>query len=243
MLVSTLRMQDYIVQATDGEVGRVDDLYVRREEWLIRHLLLKTALEPNGGRILISTQNITHIAHDTQVISLDLTQEQVFDSPDIDVEQPISKQHEIELTQYYGWPPDWLQEEQEITPTDELSEEPQDEADADETEYTGPELQSCNEITGLFRVQLNDAEMGKIMDFLVDDETWLIEYAAVEFAESETGQILLPMAIVQGVDWTEGHIYADASLDAVADGPVYDPGQPLSQAQQELLRSGSHRGS
>ncbi len=230
MLLKTSELQRHIMEGTDGELGTISDIYFYKGQWLIRYLLLNASFETMEHGILISTYDVREIRHDKYVVKVNLDQQQIRNSPETDLSQPISRQHEVELLQYYGWPTDWLQEEHDINPVGELSGELQHQQ-AEEDENTGPELQSFNEIFDFFRIQANDAEIGRITDFIVNEETWLIEYAAAQFAGSPTGYVLLAVDMIERVDWIEGHFYADASLDTIKGAPPYNPSESLSKEQ------------
>lgn len=228
-------LQNYTVEAPDSPVGNVGDFYFLRGQWIIRYLLLNVQFESRDSGVLISTGDINKIFHNKNIFSITLSSEQVRDSPEIDVSQPISRKNEMELLDYYGWPTDWLQEEHDVTPIGELSEEPEHEESDDADEYNEPDLLSCDEITGLFQIQANDSEVGKLTDFIVDDEDWIIRYLATQFQPSPTGHILIPMGLIDRVDWVEAQIYVNAMLDSIESSPAYDPSKPLNQKKLNSL--------
>lgn len=230
------QLKTYFVEAIDGETGRVDDLYFHRGEWHIRYLLLRVAFEPEYRRVLLSTYSVQEVLTDRHVITLNLTRQQIRNSPETNVSQPISRPHEIELNQYYGWPADWLAAEQDVTPTGELSGRAERQQAGDIEEYTGAALQGCDEVTGVFRIQANDGEIGKITDFIVDDESWLLRYVIAEYADSRTGYVILATDMVERIDWVDGHFYVDAFVKTIREIPDYDPAVPF-QKQQERLRA------
>jgi hypothetical protein len=228
-------LQNYTVEAIDSPVGNVGDFYFLRGQWIISYLLLNVPFESRDSGVLISTGDINEILHNKNVFLINLSSEQVRDSPEIDVSQPISRKHEIELLEYYGWPADWLKEEHDMTPIGELSEEPEREESDDADQNSEPDLLSCDEITGLFQIQANDSEVGKLTDFIVDEEDWIIRYLAAQFQPSPTGYILLPTGLIDRVDWIEAQIYLNASLANIELSPNYDPSKPLDQKKINSL--------
>jgi hypothetical protein len=180
---------------------------------------------------------VQEILYNRKAVRLSLTSEQIRNSPETDVSEPVSLRHEIELNQYYGWPADWLQEQHDVTPIGEMSGEPERQEADDMEEYTGPQLQSISEITGLFQIQANDVEIGKLTDFIIDDETWLIQYLTVEFSESPTGNIILSSDMVERIDWIGGYISVNALLETIKSSPAYDPSKLLTEKQIQTLHA------
>jgi hypothetical protein len=107
---------------------------------------------------------------------MNISTEQIRNSPEINSDQPVSRQEEARLGQYYGWPsvnPAPLMAggmlaagvtytgahyaHTGMRPTD----EPSDAAQYDD------HLRSVNEITG-YKIDATDGELGLVDDFLVD---------------------------------------------------------------------------
>ena len=235
MFKSIAKLQNYSVRAIDGPVGSVGDFYFYKGLWLIRYLLLNVPDETRDSGVLISTGDIIEISHKKNVFSVNLSTSQVLNSPEIDISQPILRKHERALLEYYGWPADWLQEEHDVTPIGELSGEPENEETDDTDQFIEPDLLSCDEITDLFQVQANDSEVGKLTDFIIDDEDWLIRFIAAQFPQSPTGYILLHTSLIDRVDWTEAQIYLTVSLDKIKQSPIYDPTKPLNQQKLSII--------
>ncbi len=42
MQINTNKLIDYALQATDGEIGKVEEFYFNDETWTIRYLIVKT---------------------------------------------------------------------------------------------------------------------------------------------------------------------------------------------------------
>ena len=97
------------VVASDGEAGHLHDLYFDDQTWTIRYLVADTGSWLFGRRVLISPQvarlntSLEQPDRLPDAIHLALTQEQIENSPDINLNQPVSRQHEVELHGYYGW--------------------------------------------------------------------------------------------------------------------------------------------
>ena len=95
------------VAARDGEIGTVDQIYFDDEAWGVRYLVVETGSWINKRKVLISPYSFKHADPGSSTVEVDLTQQQVKDSPNIDTDKPVSRQHETEYLGYYGYPTYW----------------------------------------------------------------------------------------------------------------------------------------
>lgn len=97
----------YSIHATDGDIGKVIDLYFDDERWAVRYLVVDTGGWLTGRKVLISPRAVTEANRDDKVLPVSLTKDQVKHSPDIDTDKPVSRQHEAEHLGYYEYPFYW----------------------------------------------------------------------------------------------------------------------------------------
>lgn len=108
MLRKVKELTGYSLQATDGELGKIKDVFFDDEKWTIRYLVVETGSWLNSRRVLISPYSIAGVNPDDASISVRLTQEQVKNSPNIDTHQPVSRQMEGDFSRYYGLGNYWI---------------------------------------------------------------------------------------------------------------------------------------
>src|SRR5438093_9129794 len=107
MLHNVKELSGFTVGARDGELGRVDDAYFDDQRWVIRYVVVDTGRWLGGRKVLISPRSVRGIDWSNEVLNVDLTQQQVRDAPSIDTQKPVSRQHEIDYYNYYGYPYYW----------------------------------------------------------------------------------------------------------------------------------------
>jgi len=107
MLQSAKSLQGYFVEATDGNVGHVEDLIIAEEDWAVRYLVIDTRNWLAGKRVLISTEWIEAVDLPDRTVALTVSREQVLNSPPFDPSQPVNRQYEMRLYDYYGRPKYW----------------------------------------------------------------------------------------------------------------------------------------
>ncbi|WP_338048156.1 PRC-barrel domain-containing protein [Paraburkholderia azotifigens] len=95
------------VVASDGDIGNVEELYFDHEAWGICYLVVKTGNWIDGRHVLISPYSVIRAEPAALSVHVDLTRQQVSDSPPIDTHKPISRQYEAEYSRYYGYPAYW----------------------------------------------------------------------------------------------------------------------------------------
>ena len=84
----------YAIRATDGIVGHVKDFYFDDKPWVIRYLVVDTGPWLSSREVLISPISIGHPNWTEKILPVSITKEQVENSPAIDTDKPVSRQHE-----------------------------------------------------------------------------------------------------------------------------------------------------
>ncbi len=82
----------YSMEATDGDIGKVEDFYFEDTTWVIRYLILKTGNWFLNNKVLIAPQAIVKRDAEPRTFPVNLSKEQIRTSPDIDTDKPVSRQ-------------------------------------------------------------------------------------------------------------------------------------------------------
>lgn len=106
MLRSVDEITGYTLAATDGEVGRCWD-FLFDEPWIVRYLVFDTGSWLSGRKVLVAPDWVRRIDWPQQSLSVDMTQEQVENSPVFDPSQPVNRDYEARLYDFYGRPRYW----------------------------------------------------------------------------------------------------------------------------------------
>jgi hypothetical protein len=101
-------LEGYTIGAVDGVIGDVKDFYFDDAAWVIRYLVVETGNWLARRRVLISPISINEPNWSEKVFPAAITQEQVKNSPSIDTDKPVSRQHEGEYLDYYEFPHYWV---------------------------------------------------------------------------------------------------------------------------------------
>jgi sporulation protein YlmC with PRC-barrel domain len=241
MLRSLKALESYHVSATDEDVGKVCDFFVDDERWAIRYLVVDTGGFWQGPhRVLISPVGFRRVDWSSRTFHLALTQAKIKGSPTVDVDKPVSRQHEREHFQYYGWSPYWglggswdwgVGAYPSILATSPRS-EPEEHAD----QQTGdPHLRSVRELVG-YQIQCSDGAIGHVDDFIVDDEAWTIRYLVIDTSNWWFGKkVLVAPRWTDKIDWAERTVHLALPRETIKGSPAWHANAPVNREYEERL--------
>ncbi len=243
MLRSVKDFHRYHIMATDGEIGKADDLLFDDREWRLRHLVIDTGHWLPDRKVLIPPSKLGRPDGVLHTFPVNLTKQQIEDSPTVDTDEPVSRQHEAKLFEYYGLQPYWVSGitggafPPAIYPADEEAGQEQEESTGKKPEEdTGdPHLRSTNEVEG-YHIRAVDDQVGHIEDFVIDDHTWTVRYLVVDTRDWLPGRLILVATTwITGVSWDESRVYVSLTKDAIEKSPEWDPSQPVNREYEEVL--------
>ena len=91
----------YSIQATDGEIGHVDDFLVDDESWTIRYMIVDTRNWLPGKKVLVSPHWIAHVDWNNSKVHVNLSREAVKTGPEYDPGK-LNREYEKQLYKHYG---------------------------------------------------------------------------------------------------------------------------------------------
>ncbi|MGD0300710.1 MAG: PRC-barrel domain-containing protein [Bryobacteraceae bacterium] len=238
MLTNAAFLKGLTIQATDGELGTVNQFYFDDETWAIRYLTVETGGWLGGRSVLISPFSILHTDWHAKRLDVSLTKKQVENSPDINTHQPVSRQHEAEYNLYYGYPYYWggaFLWGPARYPAGLTNPSTKPNARRIERESTDSHLRSTEAITGYY-VEATNGEIGHVNGFVIDDAAWAIRYVEVATRNWLPGKkVLISPAWIKRVSWEESEIYAGLSREAIQSCPEYLLSKPLTREYENRL--------
>lgn len=223
MLYYTSRLKTYNIDATDGEMGKIKDLYFDDKKWAIRYAIIDTRKWLPGRKVLLSPTSFVNMDNDSENLEVKYDKEAVRSSPEIPEETAISKDVEDSITGYYGWNRYWagnmlwgaIEMPWDTIPRDEMTE--------DQTRYNQQmeeqqvyDLRSENETLD-YKVHANDGKIGRVTDMIYDDQNWKIRYLVVRSSASYVVDkfLVFDTEEIESVDWFEKDIYINGSVEEV----------------------------
>ncbi len=253
MLRSMKDLEGYAIQATDGTIGHVKDFYFDDEAWIVRYLVVETGHWLSSRKVLISPMSIGQPDWNARVLPVSITKEQVKNSPDIDTDKPVSRQHEMQYLGYYNYPYYWggaglwgggaypgmltglgyddsTTEYRHARTQDNRSETEQAQRVAHD-----PHLRSCKAVMK-YHIEATDGDIGHVQGLLIDEKTWAIRYMVVDTNNWWLGhQVLIAPQWIREVRWADATVSVTLTRQAVKDAPQYDAAVPLSRDREADL--------
>jgi uncharacterized protein YrrD len=228
----------YSIGATNGEMGKVKEFYFDDKTWTIRYLIVETGNWLSGRKVLISPEAVLIPDWENEIFPVNLTEEQVKNSPEIDTDKPVSHQEELKLYRHYPWTNYWGDDTLglgvppvsmfHVLQTDE--DNPGDKESDDD-----PHLRSTKKVTG-YSVIAADGEIGNIEDFIIDDSNWKLDFVIVDTGRWFPGKkVIISPKWIKEIKWDTSTVIVNASVDNVKNSPEFDPDKPISEVFESTL--------
>jgi len=239
MLRAGSSLTGYGIEASDGPIGTVSDLLFDDKTWKVRWVVVDTGTWLTGRKVLIHPSSIQHLNFETQKLVVPLSKANIQASPDILWDQPVSRQMEYDLHDYYDRDPLWGGSYYDRGPADSSLMRTQGGhgfADANSRLSEGdPDLRGAQVVTG-YHIHATDGTIGHLENLLIDDLTWTIDYLVVDTRNWWPGQhVLLAPFAVRGIDWSECQIRLGVTRAVVKSSPAWDPAEIVNQVYQKSL--------
>jgi sporulation protein YlmC with PRC-barrel domain len=248
-------LEGYTIGALDGVIGHVKDFYFDDESWVIRYLVVQTGQWLLHRNVLISPIAINQPNWSKHSFPAVITQEQVKNSPSIDTDKPVSRQHEKEYLGYYGYPHYWvggglwgwgvnpgmmlgggLTERTTTESSRAQAEKIGGDADGNSNSLPhDPHLRSGNEISS-YDVHAEDGDIGRVQGILVDEKSWAIRYLIVNTSNWWLGhQVLISPQWIVGVSWNDRKVSVSLNRGGVKVSPPYAPGSRVERDEEASI--------
>ncbi len=236
MLRSVKELRGYKLITKDGEAGKVHAFYFDDRAWVIRYLVADTGNWLTGRRVLLSPHSLETPDWERQEIAVNLSRQQIENSPSINEEKPVYRQHEIELMKYYNWPNYWEVVGAHMPETALLISAAEREQQDGEKQKDNPHLRSTREVNGYF-IQAKDGEIGHVEDFILEDENWVIRYVVVDTRNwlPWGKKVIISPSWIEDVKWGNEKVYVDLKRKLIENSPEFDPSKPVNREYEIRL--------
>lgn len=245
MLRSLHETLGYVLLAEDGDIGRCRDFLFDDADWVVRYMVADTGKWIPRRKVLIAPAFLTEPDWPAEKLPVRLTKSEIEGSPPLDVDLPVSRQHEAALAEYFELPKWWsASADVDGAPSNGVeggADGPGLAAAAIEgaaPEPDDPHLRSLQEVIG-YTIVANDGEVGNIADLQVDDEEWTVRYLVVDTGDWLPGRkVLVAPKWLDGLDWTGKRAVVDLTREAIESSPEYEPETPIYRAYEASLHEG-----
>ncbi len=221
----------YRFQASDDEIGRLQQVYFDDRRWQVLFLVVRTGSWLLGREVLLVPEVIKKIDDEKETIIVDMSREQIEQAPPVDANQPVSEHYQQQYYRFFAWEPYWttdplFQGAPSVPPfvQSELPKNPEH-----------PHLRSSNEVSG-YRLQTADAGVGHVEDFILDVKEWTVRYLEIDTRTWLPGRhVLISPAWVEQIDLGQQWVQVGLPRELVKGAPKYDPDKTISRDYQLAL--------
>jgi len=243
MLRSLAEILGYRLDATDGVMGKVKDFYFDDRDWVVRYLVADTGNWLPGRKVLISPASVGEPHRDLRFLPVSLGKKQIELSPSVDDEIPVTRQHEVELASYYGWPTYWppLMGVSSVgvgAAHIEHRDQERPQRVTEESQRGDPHLRSIGEVKG-YHIHASDGEIGRVSDAIAQTDSWGIRYLVVDTSKwlpaILSKRVLVSPAWASSVDWAGRSVHVKLTHEEIEKSPAYDPADAINREYEVRL--------
>ncbi len=242
MLLSIKHLSSYTIEAQDGNIGQVHSFFFDDQNWNVRYLVVDTGKWLPGRKVLIVPAALGRPEGRLRVFPVELTRQQIEESPDIDTDRPVSRQQEIELHSYYNWASYWGGGAWEPTVSPYASAMPPaarrevtEEGAEGPEEQGNPHLRSTREVMD-YKIHAEDGVVGHVDDIIANVEDWVIRYIVADTRKWLPGRkVIIPPEWVHEISWGASEIFVDVARQTVENSPEFDPATPVNREYEVQL--------
>lgn len=204
--------------ARDGDLGHVKDIYFDDLHWGVRYVVADTGSWLSGRQVLLSPRAFGQLEEDGKALLINLTREQIENSPSIETHRPVSRQYEAEYYHYYGWPVYWVGDGfgglggfSGAIPV------PAKDGDRHHghNQRDDVHLRSTRAVTG-YHIQTAGGLVGRVQDFAIDDQTWSISDVIVETGHWFAGrEIFISPESVERISYEQSTVFVNLAKEDI----------------------------
>lgn len=222
MYYFTTALHTYNIDATDGEMGRIKDLYIDDRNWKIRYAIVDTRKWLPERKVLVPPSAFIEVNEENETLEVEYDKEMIKQSPSVPEESDLTRDKENQLIKYFGWSRYWPEDvliSGDQRPigvfhgkSERIHQGPEDfEREQFISSHRDNNLRSHEEILHA-RIHGRDGKLGKLEDFIYDSD-WSLKYVVVSSLNPAQNEFYFyPVERVTSVDWYEGDLYLDETM-------------------------------
>jgi sporulation protein YlmC with PRC-barrel domain len=229
MLRSCKSLEGYSLNASDGEIGHLKTIHFNDEDWSVKYLVVDIGSFWNEKKVLVLPNASYQFSWIEQNISVKLTRNQIKEALPYSSDLPVSDQHELinklnfkSLYLIEPWSgsflPLWFPD---LKAGQALQNIVQEIGDKD--------LRCAKTITG-YQVVLKDKEFGKVEDFILDCNEWIIRDIVIDANHIlHSNKKIIPVSKIKVFDTDNQKIELELSSHELLDYTDYNEHQAVNR--------------
>lgn len=220
----------------EGALGSLQGFVIDDFAWVVRYIIARI----DDHSLLLSVNTMDPIDPSADAFVVNVPRATLRNSPTLNIDQPISREIERQVSNYYGWSYYWQPEDIATTMPGDLTEIPLIEMEIDhaaqiQAEENLPDsdntiaedsahLVSTHQIFGATIHSLNDdTDSGKLSDMIIQPEDWKIMYLVIDTGGLLPGKkVIFAPTWAKRIDPADGRIDVDLTEESIHASPSLD---------------------
>jgi hypothetical protein len=224
------------IDTVNEDIGYVYDFYFDDVSWITRYIVVDTGNWLTGKKVLVSPYSIKKPNFLENKISTDLSKKQIKNSPDVSLEEPVSRQFEQMLSEYYGWPAYWSMDASMQAMAARYN---SDDAKALKLGKDDPHLRSVREVRN-YTINAIDGEIGVVDSFIIDDQNWIIKYLVIDTRKwlhwlPGGKDVLIAPEWIENIKWNRSTVNVALDKETIENGPEFTSAKEIDEKFENKL--------
>jgi hypothetical protein len=208
-LQSAKQFHGFTMHTLDGNAGTIKETLFDEAAWVIRYLVVETGGWLDHNEILIASISVARLDWNRKAVYVNLTSEQIRESPGLGVTRPMLRANEAEFLDHYGYSHYW-NGLAPVLPSSDASSAASASARRDAIErdlqQVASDLHSSVEMIGC-AVRTSDDTDGQVEDLQFDDASWDIAFLVIDPHDwSADSSVLVSPSRVAHIDWEQAQV-------------------------------------
>ncbi len=183
MIVTANRVYGSRLTTCDDKCAQVHDLLFDDRSWRVHYLVARLRQFLSHKDVLLTPEQIEDAVWSARAVRTPLSLIEVQSAPGLLSHPPVAKQGELEAARMIAWEAYW---------TGLFNRVPN---------FGDPHLRNTRAVTG-HRVFGLDSEVGRIDNFVVDDQDWIIRYLVVRLGRyDDSRRVMVDPHLVDAISW------------------------------------------
>ena len=235
MLTSAKELSKFKLNGKDKPVGGIKEFYFDDKFWTVRYLIASTGKWLNKRQVLISPYFLGNVDHKLEFINVNLTKDEIENSPSIESDRPVSRQFEESYYSYYGAPVYWGGPSvwgpvPTITRDRDLWRDIKPQKNS-----WDPHLRSSKDVTG-HSIQASDDKIGHVEDFIIDEDSWTIRYLVIDTKDFLPGKkVLISPEWIERISEEDSKVFVNVTSESIENAPEFEFDEGVTREYETRL--------
>jgi hypothetical protein len=219
MLRTIEQLRGLEIVGQDGPIGFLEDVYFDRENWRVRHAVVFTGAWMSGRWAILPAPLFEGFDPARRILRAAASLSRIGEAPVPETDRPICRTFERALFRHYGCAPYWAS------------------AGSGGYEPGRSHLLSAEGLKG-YHVEARDGDMGRLEDYLVEEEDWEIRYLSIATRRWLPGpRMAAPTEWIRLVDWRHRRITLRRFREEIRQSPGFAGPGSLSPEYSSALET------